>query len=192
MSGIRRIIDTLSIVLMLASAAAIALMMVQIVADAAARNIFSSMVPGTTEIVSYYYMVSVTFLPLAYIQGLRGHVIIELFTTGLTPPARATIDGVVGLLCAAGMAYFAYAAAWKAELMTQAGEYVIGTVLVTTWPARWFVVSGTGLLSAMFLLHAIDDLMLAFGRRSVEEAMKIQLEESARLQRPINALLRKS
>ncbi|MDX2484976.1 MAG: TRAP transporter small permease [Pseudodonghicola sp.] len=166
MTAIRRLIIYLCNALMAIAAAAMILMMLQICADAAMRTIASSSVPGTLEIVSFYYMVSVVFLPLAYIQLHRGHVIIELFTTGLSVRATACLDGLVYTLAGLAMGYFTFAAFNKAIAMTHLGEFVLGVILVFTWPARWLVVAGTGLMSLVYALSAIEEFTRALGRNT--------------------------
>jgi len=168
MTAIRRVTVLLCKALMLIAGLAMVLMMVQICADAALRTLFDSSVPGTLEIVSFYYMVSVVFLPLAYIQLHRGHVIIELFTSGLSARTNAAIDAIVYTLAAFAMAYFAMAAFEKAIAMTQLGEFVLGVILVYTWPARWLVFAGTGLMSIVYALSAIEEFATALGKTSPE------------------------
>ncbi|MBW3095817.1 TRAP transporter small permease subunit [Pseudohoeflea coraliihabitans] len=178
----RRLAGLLSVVITLVGAVAMVLMMVHIIVDAVLRTFFASSAPGTTEFVSFYYMVAVTFLPLAYIQCLRGHVIIELFTGGLPPRVVHAIDGVVALVIAGAAGYFAFAAGWKAIAMTRAGEFVIGAILVETWPTRWFVVSGVGLLAVVALLQALDDLYTAAGGQTPEQAAERRGSEARRLE----------
>jgi len=181
MAQLRRIVSLLCVIVSLIAAIAMVAMVVHIIADAVLRNFFASSAPGTTEFVSFYYMVAVTFLPLAYIQNLRGHVIIEIFTQSLPARARLIIDGFVALIVAGAAGYFCYAASWKAIAMTKAGEFVIGTILVRTWPARWGVVIGVGLLATIALLQAIDRLATAFGGKSIEAYEKDVLKEERRL-----------
>lgn len=164
MTAIRRAIVFLCKAQICLAGIAMVLMMVQICADAALRTMFNSSAPGTLEIVSFYYMVSVVFLPLAYIQLQRGHVIIELFTSGLSDRTNAAIDGIVYVLATAAMGYFTYAAFEKALKMTELGEFVLGVILVYTWPARWFVVAGTGLMSVVYALSAVEEFATAFGK----------------------------
>jgi TRAP-type C4-dicarboxylate transport system permease small subunit len=164
MSIPRRMIVFACNALMVIGAAAMILMMLQICADAGMRTLFNSSVPGTLEIVSFYYMVAVVFLPLGYIQLHRGHVIIELFTSGLGPRATSVLDGIVYTLAACAMAYFAWAAFNKAIAMNHLGEFVLGVILVLTWPARWMVFAGTALMAVVYALSAYDELAHAAGR----------------------------
>lgn len=178
MIATKRFVGLLSIAITLLGAVAILLMMVHIVADGLLRTFFSSGVPATMEFASFYYMVAVTFLPLAYIQIARGHVIVELFTGGLPRRTNYAIDGFIGLILTAGAGYFTYAATWKALAMTRVGEFAIGTIVLPTWPTRWFLVAGLGLLAVTALTEAIDDLLTAFGRKSVDEADRQRAEQA--------------
>lgn len=164
MTALRWVITYLCNILMFIGGAAMMMMMIQICMDAAMRTLANSSVPGTLEIVSFYYMVAVVFLPLAYIQLHRGHVIIELFTAGLSPRANSFIDGLVYTFAAFAMAYFTWAAFNKAVAMTNLREFVLGIMLIFTWPARWFVVAGTGLMSIVYALNAVEEFTNVFGR----------------------------
>ena len=164
MKAIRRLITYSCNILMFLGGIAMLMMMLQMCGDAAMRTFAQSSVPGTLEIVSFYYMVAVVFLPLAYTQLHREHVFIELFTSGLSPRANSFIDGLVFLFAACAMAYFTMAAFDKAVAMTNLGEFVLGIILVYTWPARWLVVAGTGLMSIVYLFSAIEEFAIALGR----------------------------
>lgn len=165
MAPMRWLLDALALALMVVGGVALVLMMLQIVGEAVMRTAFDSSLIGTMEIVSYYHMVAVTFLPLAYIQRERGHVIIELFTQGLPVRTVAAIDAMVCLAGAVAMAVFCYAAWGRAVHMTAIGEFVIGLTIIVTWPGRWLIVLGTGMLSFYFLVSAIEDALVALGRR---------------------------
>lgn len=183
MVSLKRLTGVISIAMMAVGAIAMTLMMVHIVADGLVRTLFSASVPGTMELSSFYYMIAVTFLPLAYIHAGRGHVIIELFTSGLSPRTVYGIESAVGFLLALGAGWFAYATTWKAMMMTTAGEFVVGMLVVPTWQTRWVVVAGVGMLAVVALLEAIDDLAVVIGNRSVEEGNRHRARQKAWLDR---------
>lgn len=162
--ALRRLITYACNGLMAIGAIALLFMMIQICMDAGMRTLARSSVPGTMEIVSFYYMVSVVFLPLAYVQLHREHVIIELFTSGLSLRATAWLDGLVYVIGAIAMGIFTVAAFNKAVAMTNLGEFVLGVILVYTWPARWLVVAGTGLFSLVYAFCAVEEFSRAMGR----------------------------
>ena len=145
MAAIRRLITYACNTLMILGGLAMLMMMLQICMDAGMRTIAHSSVPGTLEIVSFYYMVAVVFLPLAY------------------------IDGLVYTFAGLAMAYFTMAAFNTAVAMTNLGEFVLGVILVFTWPARWFVVAGTGLMSIVYVFSAIEEFSYAFGRATPKD-----------------------
>ena len=53
--------------------------------------------------------------------------------------------------------------------MTQLGEFVLGVILVFTWPARWLVVAGTGLMSIVYAMSAIEEFAVAFGKNDPDQ-----------------------
>ena len=74
----------------------IVLMMVHIVIDVLGREVVGTPLDGTTEIVSFYNMVAVTFLPLAFVAHHEGHILVELFTRGLGPRRLAGLEAAIG------------------------------------------------------------------------------------------------
>lgn len=161
MQGVTRILDAVSNALLAISCVAVGAMMLQVTADAFLRTFIHWSIPGTEEIVSAYYMVAVAFLPLAYVQRERGHVMIELFTMRLPPRANAAIDGIVFIVCGIALAIFTYASVVKAISMTEQAEILIGTVDVTVWPSRWFVPAGCAAMALYMWLNAFKDLAWA-------------------------------
>lgn len=157
----RKILDGLTNILMAIGALSILLMMFQITLEVMLRTLFKDTIPGTEEIVSTYYMIGCAFLPLAWVQRERGHVIVELFTIWLSPRAAAALDGVVTLICAAGIAIFFFAGVEKAVAMTAQGEILIAMIDVVVWPSRWLLPAGLGTMLIYMLVHAVGDLTWA-------------------------------
>src|SRR3546814_20205192 len=69
--------DRLAKALMFLSCAIMLAMVLHIVADVMARYLFNQPLAGTIEVVSNWYMVGVAFLPLAYVQWHREHLIVR-------------------------------------------------------------------------------------------------------------------
>ena len=157
----RGILDPIANLLMLVAGISIVLMMIVVVADAGARGLFNGTVAGSQEFTANYFMVAVTFLPLACVQRAKGHVIIELFTGWLPARIVAGLDAVVYLACAAATLVFCYATYFKALAMTRADEYAVGTIIVTIWPSRWLVVAGAVMLALYLLLNAAQEIYAA-------------------------------
>lgn len=161
MRDLIKCLDIISNSLLAVSCLAVVAMMLQVTADAFLRTFFHWSVPGTEEIVSAYYMVAVAFLPLAYVQRERGHVMIELFTMRLSPRTNAFLDSAVFTICGIGLAIFTYASVLKAVAMTEESEILIGTVDVTVWPSRWFVPAGCGAMALYMWLQALQEFTWA-------------------------------
>lgn len=163
MNAAERALDLLSRSLMVLAALAILGMMLQVVVDVALRNIWHSTLPGTEEVVSAYYMIACAFLPLAWVQRERGHVVIELFTSWMPKRATSLLDGVVGLAVACGLLIFTHATFGKALAMTEDGEIMIGTIDVTVWPSRWMLPVSLGAMALCLIIQSIQEFGRAFG-----------------------------
>lgn len=131
------------------------LMMLHITADVIARYVFNAPLHGTVEIVSAYYMVAVVFLPLAMIERVNGHIIVELLTQHFSRRAQEIGIGLVALLSAAYFGAFAWQT-WGDALQKYAvGEEALGTVAVTVWPTRFYLPIGCGLITLVLVHKAV-------------------------------------
>jgi|SRR5690606_2900294 len=131
---------------------ALVLMMLHITAEVIARYVFASPLHGTVEIVSTYYMVAVVFLPLALIERVNGHIIVELLSKHLPERIRELLIAVVALASAAFFLAFAWQTWGDALSKYEIGEQALGTVAVTVWPTRFYIPVGCALL-ALVLIH---------------------------------------
>ena len=59
-------------------AISVALMMLHITADVIGKFVFNHPLPGTIPIVSQFYMVFATFLPLAMVERANSHISVEI------------------------------------------------------------------------------------------------------------------
>lgn len=137
---------------------ALVAMLVHVNADVLGRYLFNAPLPMTTEVVSYYYMVAVVFLPLAAVEWRDGHISVELLTQLMGPRARMALL-VPAAVIAAG--YFALLC-WRTLLIAidkyQVGEFVTGVMALDIWPTRFMVPAGCGLIALVILLrlHALS------------------------------------
>lgn len=145
----------------------IMLMMVHIVVDVVGREFFSRPISGTLETVSFYYMVAVTFFPLAFVTHHEGHISVELFTRGLSRRGRAALEAVVTLACFAFVVMFVIET-WKAAATSFANDEMWETAddLITIWPSRFALPIGAGLMGVYMVYRIVDDILVAAGRRS--------------------------
>ena len=145
---------------------AILLIMFHVVVDVAMREIVASPLDGTIEIVSFYDMVAVTFLPLAYVAHHEGHIHVELFTRGLPPRALALLEAVLGAACFAFTVWLVRET-WIAALESQASGEMWETSddLITIWPSRFLLPAGVFLMGVYMAFRIVDDFLVALGRR---------------------------
>ena len=153
--GVFPILDGVVTALLFVSKLLILLMAAHIVADAAIRAVSDFAIAGTIEIASNYYMVALTFLPLAYIQRQRGHLIAEIFTQKLRPGSQRLLDALNDILMAAFLAFLVYHSGGIAIAATEAREYVeLPDGNLPIWPAKWAVPVGFGVMALCALVQA--------------------------------------
>ena len=179
MRMLRRIADALVYAGAIGGGLAMFLMMAQVGADVVLKYLFNRPVQYTLEMVSSYYMVAVVFLPLGLVTRAKAHVIVELFTQGLSKRALALVDALAYLLA------FVYAALITRQAVRVALEkthvresWEAATLDIQVWPARWFLPIGTGLMALYLIVLIIENLGTFFGGPSGEDVTEDTTEPS--------------
>lgn len=141
-------------------AAIVVVMAIHVITDVMARYIFDHPLPGTIEIVSDYYMVATIYLPLAYVQSRRRHIVVHQFTDWLPLRGRLIIDAFSALLTMAVLALLAWRGTVEALRATAMDQQTIaGTYSIAAWPPRWLAPLGLGVMSLQALSQSIHDLV---------------------------------
>lgn len=168
MEKLERFADWLSSVAMWVAVVVGTLMMLHVTADALARW-FSITLFGTIEIVSNYYMVALSYLPLAWIVKNEGHIIVELFTRNLSARNLLRLDTWVALIT---MIYVTIVT-WKTlesaleqTAIREQAESALG--FISIWQSRWFVVIGFG----CFAVQLFAQILIGFARLSRNEGCR--------------------
>lgn len=174
MRAMDRLLGRLVKLMAMAAALAMLLMMTQVTLDVFLRWLFGRPIPGTLEIVTYFYMVAVIFLPLGLVTYSRDHIVVELFTRGLGARGLAAVTFFGNLLSLLYTLALTWLGAEKAIAMTLVNEtWSAGIGDIVIWPSRWFIPLGCVAMSAYFLLHAIDDLAcMTTGKRALVQASR--------------------
>lgn len=144
--------------------AGLILMMLHIAAEVVARYIFNSPLHGTVEIVSAYYMVAVVFLPLAMIERVNGHIVVELVSQHFPRRVQDILIGIVALVSALYFGAFTWQTWGDALQKLAVREVTLGMVAVTVWPTRFYLPIGCGLITLVLVYKAFR---LFAGDRSV-------------------------
>jgi TRAP-type C4-dicarboxylate transport system permease small subunit len=135
------------------------LMMVHVTADVAGRTIFNHPLPGTTEIVSGWYMIAVAYLPWAFVAREDGHIRVDLFTRNASPRFLFVLEAVVKFVTAAWVLLFAYETFFRAIQQTKADEvWEAAGFLIIVWPSRWLLPIAGLSMGLYLLLRVVRDL----------------------------------
>ena len=153
------------------------LMMLQIVVDVGLNRVFNSPIEGNLEVVSYYYMVGVVFLPLAMVELRHEHINVDLFILMLPKGMRVYVyvfSCVVSLVFFAVLTYRTFLDAVHATRVT---EIMMGSIYVTIWPSRWTLPAGFALVFLAILVHAIRALREPDTFEPAPEVAEVSTEE---------------
>lgn len=133
------------------------LMMVHVAVDVVGRTLFSSPLEGTSEIVTYYYMVTVAYLPWMWLAKIDGHIKVDLFVRQLPGAAAFWLDVFVKLGLVAYLALFTWQSYLQALRQTGRGEVQqAGTLYLPVWPTRWLLPLAAGLMALWTVLAVVD------------------------------------
>lgn len=172
MKSIEKVISQVSIVL--GSLVLIAMMM-QVVVDVFMRTFLGTGFPATPDLVGKYYMVAVSFLPLAVTEIHRRHIEATIFTQKLQGTPRKAIfllGFVVALLVFGVMTWGSFAEAMK---QTERGAYIeAGTMRFPTWPSYWILPISFTLMMVVLVLRIIEILTGRFDDGEADPLEEIQ------------------
>lgn len=157
------VLSRTSNVLLLLSGIALVAMMLHVSFDVAAKYLFHSPIKSTLDVVTYYYMVALTFLPLAAVERGGGHISVELLTQALPPRWRDRLAVLSLLVSCAFFGVLGAITLGTAIEKFHIGEYVMGTLQLQVWPSRFFVPLGFGLIATVCLAKLVRDGLALFG-----------------------------
>ncbi|MBV1877004.1 MAG: TRAP transporter small permease [Pseudomonadales bacterium] len=130
------------------------LMMLLIVADVAAKYLFNHPIPGVLEMVAFYFMTMVVFLPLAFVQQSRQHLMIDLFTRSLPANFNRWLDVLAGLITLGYLTLLAIGGTQQALYMTginHSAEILDFEMIV--WPTLWVLPVSVAIMGLWVVVH---------------------------------------
>lgn len=160
MRSLDRLLDRLIPILLIYAGAVMLLMMLHVVADAVATNIFRSPIHGTLAIVSAYYMVPLVFLPLALVERRGEHFQMDFFTQRFPGELRRGLKLVAQAWSAVLLVAITWAtaeSAWRESVAGEAWQTAVG--LIDVWPSRWAVPAGCGVMALATISEVVRTLM---------------------------------
>lgn len=131
------------------------LMLLQIVLDVALKYVWNAPIQGNLEVVSFYYMVGVVFLPLALVELRHQHIHVDLFVRWLSPRWQKRIYAVGCLLTIVVFAILAYRTFLDALHALEIRTILMGSINVTIWPSRFLLPIGFLMALAAVGVHAL-------------------------------------
>ena len=136
------------------------LLILHVSIDVVMRNIFGAPIAGTIEFVSNYYMIGITFLPLALVERRGAHISVEVLTEMMSPRVVFVLGAlttmviivVMGMLC------------WRSYLEAMS-NYRRGSVLMVAgsdpmpvWPSYFMLPMGFGCAALLAAWNLICQL----------------------------------
>ncbi|WP_156174578.1 TRAP transporter small permease [Hoeflea sp. IMCC20628] len=139
--------------------AACALMVVHICAEVVSRKLLNMPLPGTVTVVSYYYMIAITFMPLALVEQRDANVSVEVVTQFFSIGLQRIVEAFGWLLSSGVYALLAWVSWTDAVRQQKVGTYVMesGYQLVL-WPTRYMLPIGFGLVALVLLFKIVARL----------------------------------
>ncbi|MFT6779470.1 MAG: TRAP-type C4-dicarboxylate transport system permease small subunit [Paraglaciecola sp.] len=135
------------------------LMMLHVGADIFMKLAFNSPIPGTLETVSYYYMVGVVFLPLAFVEVRNEHVSVDLFFLMMPNSFKVPVYIFGCIISVAYYGLFCYQTTIDALKATRDHETVMANFLFYVWPSRWALSLGSACLMLAIILNAVNTIV---------------------------------
>lgn len=152
--------------------AVLCLMAVQIVVDVAMRNLLGAGFPATSELVSKYFMLVVSFLPVAYAELERRHIEASVFTDMMPSSTRPAINLLGFSLSFLAYLFLTYGTAAEAARQTSRKAYVeTGLMDFYTWPGYWILPICFGLMTVVLAMRLFQVLT---GQFHVEDHLLLE------------------
>lgn len=146
-------LDWLSNRLLEISGLLLLVMMLHVTLDVVLKYTLNQPIPGTIEVVSYYYMVTTVFLPIVFVELTRGSVAVDLFYGMMGRRLQIACMIMVLGFCAAIYAGLCWSTYGDAIKSFSRGEVVMGPVTVVVWPSRFVLPVSFGLGALVCLYH---------------------------------------
>ena len=160
-----RLVVRISDGLALLGAVGVVAMLVHITAYVVMRQFSHSPVPATVEIVSYYYMVLIAFLPLAWAERRGEMISIEIFAPLLTGRIGRINEIFVALVTAGVYAVLTYTTWLVAMREFQAHSFVVSlSVAIPIWPSYFILPIGFALAALVSIYRGFMPRQLGAAR----------------------------
>ncbi|MEH7380337.1 TRAP transporter small permease [Bacillus sp. JJ1533] len=140
------------------------LIMLMIVYDVGARNLFNSTFMGTSEIVRNS-IVGITFLQMAHVLNNNRHIRTTIILDKLPDKWKSVLNGFASIL-GFGLFFLIFIKSWDPTWTAlSSGEYEgEGALRVPTFPAHFLVMLGSLVMAIQFTINFINSLWTIFSK----------------------------
>lgn len=180
---IERMLARLSRLLMYAAGLILAAMMLHVFSDVVLKYLLNSPIPGTDEIVARYYMVAAVFLPLPFVEMRNSGISVDLVYNMVSRLAQRTMLLIAYVAQTAFFGLLAYQSAFDAWKSFTIGEYVSTQIIVTVWPASFFLPVGFAIATLVSILRIFQVLTRSDWQRVCDHGADLEADSNARGQR---------
>ncbi|MHA7851932.1 TRAP transporter small permease [Roseovarius sp.] len=144
MTVLFRLIRGLNIVIMAISGLVLLSMMLIVTSDVLFTTFLGKPIQNVIEIVAFYMMVGIVFLPLGSAELRDDHIKTDILTQKLPRKLWLVSQVLVGVISILILSLLTYVSFGKAIEATRRGEVMMGTTLIQIWPSRWILLLGFG------------------------------------------------
>lgn len=127
--------------------------MLLISADAVARYVFHSPIPWTMDVVSYYFMVVISYLAISDTFRHGDHIQLDLFLNRMGPRTKVASGLICSFLAACVFVVIALGSTLSMIASFQASEFLTGYVNWPVWLSYLPISVGSALLSLRLIHH---------------------------------------
>lgn len=150
------VIRSINRVMMFVAAAAATSMMLVIIIDVAASFLTGRQIQNSFEIVAFYLMVAIVFLPMGSVELSNEHISTDLILQAMPERVKVALYIFSQLVGAGFVAVLCYQTALDAMRSFARNEMVMGTTMMITWPSRFLLPIGFGFLGICLLANAFS------------------------------------
>lgn len=144
---------------------AMVLMAVHISGSVLLRFVTGHGIPVTIEVAQYYYMVCLTYLPLALIEKQGKHLNAEFLYAMFPPVGQRALDFLTQALLLPYIGFMAWRSYLNAADRMAADERITTTAgYFMTWPARWIVPVSLSLVFVYVVLKMVRTVLPTDGQ----------------------------
>lgn len=138
------------------AAVAVIGMMLLVASDAIARQVFSARIPFVSVIVANYFMVAISFLPLALAEAQDRHISVDLVYGHLRAGAQRVVTLLIHVLAALTSAGLCWTMWDEAMRRFNSGSVAVEDgVSMAIWQGYFLLPAGFGMLALTYILRII-------------------------------------